>query len=176
MLMYLSDLAPNGELMKHAEFDTESYEDSRLFYFFRQVVEQAGVRAEISQVVKDPEDASFDMEILWLREETEAAAMFIMGGRRLLSISLTAEAYDRRQLPLSLRILQQAIVYELKDTGYEPAFHLRDIKARPLAVILNWGVQDAVTAKRLRELAKVVVAAYADLEAVKSAAAALKVQ
>lgn len=174
MIVHLADIATNGELTSQSILDTDTVE-SPLSYTFRQLVANPGARLSMSKADPGDDEGPANIELLWRREEAEAAAAFIVEGRPALSVFITTAPYDPKRMPKALRNLQAAIVDRLRDTEYEPAFHLRDISVRPLAVLIGWWAPDGKMMRRLRRLTRVTLAAFAELDAVKAAVNDLEV-
>src|ERR1044072_5467950 len=56
----------------------------------------------------------------------------------LASLSLLCCGLDERADRIPLEAFQQHLLPELRDTGFEPAFALMDLKSRPLVATINF--------------------------------------
>lgn len=89
----------------------------------------------------------------WRSSSPTAGIATLRSDGELVSVSLLCSGIELEQDKVTLFALQQHLLRELHDTGYEPAFELMDLHERPLAATINFDVQLAPTDQHLAALA-----------------------
>jgi hypothetical protein len=115
-----------------------------------------------------PEEFEVDLPLskssLHLRWKSSAASAGIATLRsdgELASLSLLAAGLDAEADHITLDTFQRHLLRELRDTGYEPAFGLMDLKERPLIATINFKSPSSPTDQLLTALAdRCFAAAY----------------
>lgn len=82
------------------------------------------------------------MHFRW-RSSSASAGMGTLRCRgQLTSLTLVVSGVDEAGDTITLKAFQQHLLNELRDTGYEPAFALMDLRERPLAATINFASPD----------------------------------
>lgn len=86
-----------------------------------------------------PDDEQPRLSFRWRSCAPSAGLATVRFEGDLLSLSLLAAGTGPEDEALAFRALQQHLLRELRDTGYEPAFALMDLRERPVAATINFG-------------------------------------
>ena len=128
---FVADLNAQGELRAETEYRYEHLEQlpgaSELIGTFAGQLWANGEEFEVAlEAVR---------RAAWLRWRSSAPTAGIATvrcGGELASISLLCSGLDEEADDLTLKAYQQHLLLELRDTGYEPAFDLMEIRSRPV--------------------------------------------
>ena len=74
----------------------------------------------------------------WKASSPSAGIASLRCGEVLVSLTVVLSGLSDDQDHLTVLALQQHLLRELRDTGFEPAFGLMDLKERPLAATINF--------------------------------------
>ena len=74
----------------------------------------------------------------WKSSAASAGIATLRSNGELASLSLLAAGLDAEADHITLDTFQRHLLRELRDTGYEPAFGLMDLKERPLIATINF--------------------------------------
>lgn len=74
----------------------------------------------------------------WKSSASSAGIATLRSDGELASLSLLAAGMDAEADHITLDTFQRHLLRELRDTGYEPAFGLMDLKQRPLIATINF--------------------------------------
>jgi hypothetical protein len=74
----------------------------------------------------------------WRSSSETAGVATLRDGADLISLSLLACGVDPERDTITLKAFQRHLLEELRDTGFEPAFALMDLKVRPLSATINF--------------------------------------
>jgi hypothetical protein len=129
---HVADLGRRGDLLATAE------------YGYAQL-EQVPAAAELivhfaTLLYRSPEEfetavpASKDLTFRWRSSAATAGIATLRCERRLTSLGLLASGLNRDADNATLAAFQSHLMHELRDTGFEPAFALRELTQRPLVV------------------------------------------
>lgn len=128
---FVADLNAKGELRDEAEYRYEQLE---------QIPGAADLISTFSAAVwRSPEEfetplrpGNRRLNLRWRASASTAGIATVRSEDRLASISLLCSGLDETADSLTLKAYQQHLLTELRDTGYEPAFALMDLRRRPL--------------------------------------------
>lgn len=128
---FVADLNAQGELRAEVEYRYEQLE---------QVPGAADLISTFSAAVwRSPQE--FETPLLpgnrrltlrWRASAATAGIATVRNGDDLASVSLLCSGLDEQADALTLGAYQQHLLAELRDTGYEPAFDLMELRQRPL--------------------------------------------
>jgi hypothetical protein len=132
---FVADLNAKGEL--HSQ---EKY----LYDQLQLIPGAADLIAQFSTAIwRSPEE--FDIHLVtsgikfrWFACAPTAGIATIRSGENLASLSLLCTGLNEDADRLTLDAFQKHLLAELRDTGYEPAFALMDLKDRPLVATINF--------------------------------------
>lgn len=79
-----------------------------------------------------------DLTLRWRASAPTAGIATVRFGGTLASVSLLASGLNREADEIVLQTFQRHLLTELRDTGYEPAFALLDLKDRPLVATIGF--------------------------------------
>lgn len=97
----------------------------------------------------------------WRPSASTAGIATLRHRGKLASISLLLSGVDGQSDALTIQALQNHLVRELHDTGYEPAFDLVGIPERPLVASIHFETPEGATERSLFALAdRCFAAAY----------------
>src|SRR2546428_8254651 len=135
---FVADLNAKGELRSE---DTE--------YRYEQLEQVPGAADLISTfsaaVWRSPE--GFDapthprnrrLTLRWRASAPTTGIATVRNGAELASLSLLCSGLDDTADAITLKAYQQHLLAELRDTGYEPAFGLMELKRRPLVATVEF--------------------------------------
>jgi hypothetical protein len=98
-----------------------------------------------SEVWRSPEEfeinlplAQSDLLFRWRASAPTAGVATLRSDGELASLSLLACGIDETADHLTLEAFQRHLLREWRDTGFEPAFALMDLKQRPLVATINF--------------------------------------
>ena len=133
---FVADLNAKGELRAEVEYRYEQLEQvpgaSDLISTFAAAVWRSPEEFEV------PLHASRrGLKLRWRSSASTAGIATVRHGDDLATVSLAASGLDETSDALTLRAYQQHLMHELRDTGYEPAFGLMDLKQRPLVATIT---------------------------------------
>jgi hypothetical protein len=128
---FVADLNAKGELRAEAEYRYEQLE---------QVPGAAELISACSAAVwRSPEELEIPLRppnrrltLRWRASAPTAGIATVRFGEELASLSLLCSGLDENADTVTLRAYQQHLLAELRDTGYEPAFALMELRQRPL--------------------------------------------
>ena len=128
---FVADLNAKGELRAEAEYRYEQLE---------QVPGAADLISAFSAAVwRSPEELEVPLHpsnrrttLRWRASAATAGIATVRAGKDLASLSLLCSGLDDNADTVTLRAYQQHLLAELRDTGYEPAFGLMELRHRPL--------------------------------------------
>jgi hypothetical protein len=157
---FVADLNTQGELRQVTEYDYVSLE----------LVPGAGdlIYRCSAELWKNPEEMEIplsDAQKTFLRWRSTADSAGVATVRRasgdLVSLSLLAAGLDPNADATTLEVLQKHLVRELRQTPFEPAFDLIQIKQRPLVATMTFATGDHGEEKMIEALAdRAFAAAY----------------
>ena len=135
----VADLNASGELKSRGEYRYD---------LLQQVPGAADLIGRLSGLLwKSPEEfedainpGSSKLTFRWKSSSTSAGMASLRHGETLVSITVLLSGLSEDQDHLTALALQQHLLRELRDTGFEPAFGLMDLKERPLAATINFHV------------------------------------
>lgn len=84
----------------------------------------------------DPEHPA--LRLRWRSLSASSGIATLRAGEDLISVSLLCSGISEQADQVTLQTLQTHILRELRDTGFEPAFGLMDLRQRPLAATINF--------------------------------------
>ena len=128
---FVADLNAKGELRAEAEYRYEQLE---------QVPGAADLISNFSAMLWKKAD-EFEVPLhpirrsptlRWRSSAATAGIATVRCDAELASLSLVCSGLDEQADALTLKAYQQHLLLELRDTGYEPAFALMEIRSRPL--------------------------------------------
>jgi hypothetical protein len=93
------------------------------------------------------------LTLRWRASSPSAGIATLRGDGELVSVSLLCSGIELEQDKVTLFALQQHLLRELHDTGYEPAFELMDLHERPLAATINFEIELEPSDQHLAALA-----------------------
>jgi hypothetical protein len=97
----------------------------------------------------------------WKSSADSAGIATLRCNGELASLSLLAAGLDAEADHITLDTFQRHLLRELRDTGYEPAFGLMDLKERPLIATINFASPEHPTDQLVVALAdRCFAAAY----------------
>jgi hypothetical protein len=128
---FVADLNAKGELRSETEYRYEQLE---------QVPGAADLISAFSAAVwRSPEEFETalrpgrrNLMLRWRASASTAGIATVRSDAELASLSLLCSGLDESADTLTLKAYQQHLLAELRDTGYEPAFGLMELKRRPL--------------------------------------------
>ena len=82
--------------------------------------------------------SSSGLNFRWRSCSSTAGIATLRCHRQLTSLSLLASGVAEETDTLTLAAFQQHLLRELRDTGYEPAFGLMELKQRPLVATIDF--------------------------------------
>ncbi len=136
-VFFVADLNTTGELRQVAEYDYPTLE--RIPGASELIGSCSG------SIWKSPDEAQFvlsDQHGTWLRWRATAAGTGIATIRRaagdLVSLSLLASGLSLEAENTTFTVFQQHLVRELRQTPFEPAFDLLQLKQRPLLATMTF--------------------------------------
>jgi len=159
-IFYVADLNTQGELRQITEYDYVTLEKipgaSDLIPRFS---------AEIWKTPDEIEIPLSNMRQATLRWRSTAPTAGIATVRRadtqLVSVSLLAAGQDPNADTTTLDVLQKHLVRELRQTPFEPAFDLLEIKQRPLLATMTFAATSPSNEQNLEALSdRCFAAAY----------------
>lgn len=134
---FVADLNARGELRAEAEYRYEQLD---------QVPGAGDLISTLSAAVwRSP--AEFEtplhprnrrLTIRWRSSASTAGIATVRNGDELASISLLCSGLDENADSITLKAYQQHLLAELRDTGYEPAFALMELRQRPLVATVTF--------------------------------------
>jgi len=126
---FVADLNAQGELRAEAEYQYEQLEQvpgaGDLISTFSAAVWRS---PEGFETLLHPRNRR--LALRWRSSAATAGIATVRNGQELASLSLLCSGLD--ESADSLKAYQQHLLAELRDTGYEPAFGLMELKRRPL--------------------------------------------
>jgi len=133
----VADLNVRGELQLQAE------------YRFDQLQQVPGANELIAhlttQLWTSPEgfetrlpNSSSDLNFRWRASAPTAGVATLRSDGELASLSLLACGLEPEADRITLEAFQRHLLREWRDTGFEPAFGLMDLKERPLVATINF--------------------------------------
>jgi hypothetical protein len=132
---FVADLNAKGELRSEAEYRYEQLEQvpgaADLISNFSAIVWR---NAEEFEVPLHPSRKSPTLR--WRASASTAGIATVRCGEELASISLVCSGLDEQADAVTLKAYQQHLMLELRDTGYEPAFGLMELKRRPVVATI----------------------------------------
>jgi hypothetical protein len=78
------------------------------------------------------------IRLRWRSSAPSAGIATVRANEQLASLSLLASGKEPDADQITLQAFQQHLLRELRDTSYEPAFALMDLKDRPLVATINF--------------------------------------
>ena len=134
---FVADLNAKGELRSEAEYRYEQLE---------QVPGAADLISTFSAAVwRSPEEfetvlhpRNRRLTLRWRAAAATAGIATVRNGEDLASISLLCSGLDENADSITLKAYQHHLLSELRDTGYEPAFGLMDLRNRPLVATVGF--------------------------------------
>jgi hypothetical protein len=159
-VFFVADLNTKGELRNITEYDYSSLE--RIPGASELIGSCSG------SLWKNPEETQFvlsDEHGTWLRWRSTAAGAGISTIRRaagdLVSLSLLASGLNLQAESTTFSVFQQHLVRELRQTPFEPAFDLLQIKQRPLLATMTFTSANGSAEQMIEALAdRAFAAAY----------------
>ncbi len=148
-VFFVADLNTRGELRHVTEYD----------YLTLERIPGASelIGCCSGSIWKSPEEAQFilsDEHGTWLRWRSTAVGTGIATIRRpagdLVSLSLLASGLNLEAETTTFAVFQQHLVRELRQTPFEPAFDLLQLKQRPLLATMTF-TSGAATAEQMIE-------------------------
>lgn len=132
----VADLNAQGEVIRTADYSYEALE---------QLPGALDLIVEFSTAIwRNPDEfeaplphAHSHLQWRWRASAPTAGVATLRADQQLLSISLLATGLSPRADEVTLNTLQQHLLRELRDTGFEPAFDLTHLQQRPLLATLN---------------------------------------
>lgn len=148
----VADLNASGELQFKSEY---------LYSSLEQVPGAAELIGQISgalwrspeefQEQFDPQDSPLGLRWRSLSESSGIAT--VRCGPDLISVSVLCSGLSDDADRVTLQTLQDHLLRELRDTGFEPAFALMELPERPLAATINFQSPSLPSGRRLAALA-----------------------
>src|SRR5215208_3584474 len=134
---YVADLDVRGELQLMAEYRYEHLEQvpgaAALIGQFSAWLWQSPEQFEqVFDEVFPGRDAPLDLTFRWRSSSSSSGIATVRWRGELASLSLLASGLAHAADRLTLPAFQPHLLRELRDTPYEPAFTLMDLKQRPL--------------------------------------------
>jgi len=132
---FVADLNAKGELRAEAEYRYEQLE---------QVPGAADLISGFSAALwKNADECELPLHpsrstptLRWRSSAPTAGIATVRCGDELASLSLLCSGLDEQADALTLKAYQQHLLLELRDTGYEPAFGLMEIRSRPVVATI----------------------------------------
>lgn len=81
-----------------------------------------------------------DLRFRWCATSPTTGTATLKNAEKTLSLSLLASGLDEASDGLTLQAFQNHAVCELRDTQYEPAFDLMNLRARPVIVTVGLAI------------------------------------
>lgn len=134
---FVADLNAKGELRSEAEYRYEQLE---------QVPGAADLISTFSAAVwRSPEEFETALHprnrrltLRWRASAATAGIATVRNAEDLASLSLLCSGLDESADSITLKAYQQHLLAELRDTGYEPAFGLMELRRRPLVATVGF--------------------------------------
>jgi hypothetical protein len=134
---FVADLNSQGELRAKAEYRYEDLEQipgaADLIIHFSTLLWQAN--DEFDSAIPGGEGG---LRFRWCASSPTTGIATLRHQSELLSLSLLVSGLDADADRLTLAAFQSHQLHELRDTAYEPAFHLMEIVERPLVATVNF--------------------------------------
>jgi len=156
----VADLNVRGELQLQAEYQVDQ---------LQQIPGAVELIADFtSNVWRSPEEfelrlpqAQTKLDFRWRASAPTAGVATLRSDGELASLSLLACGLDEDADRITLEAFQRHLLREWRDTGFEPAFGLMDLKQRPLVATINFRSPDNPKDQLLTALAdRCFAAAY----------------
>jgi hypothetical protein len=132
---FVADLNAKGELRAESEYRYEQLEQvpgaPDLISNFSATLWR---NAEKFEVALHPSRTSPSLR--WRASAATAGIATVRCDEDLASLSLLCSGLDEQADALTLKAYQQHLMVELRDTGYEPAFGLMELRHRPLVATI----------------------------------------
>ena len=134
---FVADLNAKGELRAEAEYRYEQLE---------QVPGAADLISTFSAAVwRSPEEFETPLHprnrrltLRWRASAATSGIATVRNAEDLASLSLLCSGLDESADSITLKAYQQHLLAELRDTGYEPAFGLMELRRRPLVATVGF--------------------------------------
>lgn len=134
---FVADLNVKGELRAEVEYRYEQLE---------QVPGAPDLISAFSAAVwRSPEEFDVPLRagnsrltLRWRAAAPTAGIATVRNGEELATISLLCSGLDENADSVTLRAYQQHLLAELRDTGYEPAFGLMELRQRPVVATMTF--------------------------------------
>jgi hypothetical protein len=148
----VADLNASGELQFKNEYRYASLE---------QVPGAAELIGQISGALwRKPEEFEEQLDpehpglrLRWRSLSSSSGIATLRFDDELISVSLLCSGISQEADRVTLETLQSHILRELRDTGFEPAFGLMELRQRPLAATINFQSPSRPSDRRLAALA-----------------------
>jgi hypothetical protein len=156
---HVADLTPRGDLVAAAEYAYDQLE---------QVPAAAELIVQLAtHLYRSPEEfeapllPSRNLTFRWRASAPTAGISTVRHDGQLASLGLLASGLNRDADHATLAAFQSHLLHELRNTGFEPAFALMDLRQRPLVVSVPFHAPDDKADQLLLALAdRCFAAAY----------------
>ena len=139
---WVADLNARGELQLLAEYRYEHLEQipgaADLIAHFSTHLWRSPDTFEGPLALGAGQAARSDLAFRWRSSAPTAGVATLRWQQELISLSLLASGLEADADQITLQAFQQHLLRELRDTGFEPAFALMDLKQRPLVASFNF--------------------------------------
>lgn len=155
----VADLNVQGELQLKAQYEYDQLQQipgaADLIGQFSSNLWSAGDEFETNL------PGSSALRLRWWSSAPTAGIATLRCNTELTSFSMLATGLDAEADRITLEAFQRHLLRELRDTGYEPAFALMELKERPLVATINFRSPESQTDQLLTALAdRCFAAAY----------------
>ena len=155
---YVADLDVRGELQLMAEYRYEHLEQvpgaaALIGQFSAWLWRSPDEFEEVFDEALPGGDAPLDLAFRWRSSSNSSGIATVRWRGELASLSLLASGLAHEADRLTLAAFQQHLLRELRDTPYEPAFTLMDLRERPLVATFNFSSPPDPLARAVTALA-----------------------